>query len=61
MEIFTTKEVAKKLKVEVSTIYRLRAAGKLGYHKVGEVYRYTQENIDNYLKSTATPPNASER
>ena len=61
MEVFTTKEVAKKLKVEVSTIYRLRAAGKLGYLKVGGSFRYTQENIDDYIWSTATPPNPSER
>ena len=54
-ELYTVKEVAKKLKVSESTINRWVADGKLKALKLSEgrkgAVRFREEDIQNFLKS----------
>ncbi len=54
-ELYTVKEVAKKLKVSESTINRWVADGKLKALKLSEgrkgAVRFREEDIRNFLKS----------
>ena len=49
-EILTIKEVAGYLKVKERTIYRLSQAKKIPSFKVGGMWRYSQTDIDSWIK-----------
>ena len=48
--ILTIKEVAGYLKVKERTIYRLSQAKKVPSFKVGGMWRYSQTDINNWIK-----------
>ena len=50
VKIYTTKEVAKMLKVSDATVRRETDRGKLKSFKVGIENRYTQYHIDEYTR-----------
>ena len=49
-EIFTLEEVAAYLKVGKRTVYRLAAAKKIPAFKVGGTWRFTRQEIDQWIK-----------
>lgn len=49
-EILTIKEVAGYLKVKERTIYRLSQAKKIPSFKVGGMWRYSQTDIDSWIR-----------
>lgn len=50
----TKDEAAEILKVARVTIDRLIKAEKIGYFKVGSSYRFTKENIEEYILNNTT-------
>jgi excisionase family DNA binding protein len=58
-DLLTTEQVARYLKVDKITIYRLVAQRKLPAFKVGNQWRFKREMIDSWLTKNmnmATPP-----
>jgi excisionase family DNA binding protein len=49
-EIFTFDEVAAYLKVGKRTVYRLAAAKKIPAFKVGGTWRFSRQEIDQWIK-----------
>jgi excisionase family DNA binding protein len=47
---FTVSQVAEKLKVKDSTIWRWIRLGKLNCVRIGRNYRISQTDIDKFLK-----------
>ena len=43
------------LNIKDKVLKKYRDEGLLGYHRVGDKYWYTQEDIDNFLKMTEVP------
>jgi len=48
-EIMTTKEVAKYLKLHQITICKLSKAGKIPSVRVGSVWRFDKEVLDEWI------------
>lgn len=44
------KEVAERLNVGISTIYRLKDSGELPYYKPKGGIRFDYQDVENYLK-----------
>ncbi len=58
-DLLTTEQVARYLRVDKFTIYRLVAQRKLPAFKVGNQWRFKREMIDSWLTrnmNMATPP-----
>lgn len=53
-EFYTSAELAKKLKVNVMTIYRYIKAGKLKAHKIGKEYRVNSKEFEDFLQKVKT-------
>ena len=53
-EYLTLQEVAEKLKVHVITIKRLVWGKKIPCIVVGRLYRFRQEDIDEFIKRQTT-------
>jgi excisionase family DNA binding protein len=53
-EILTIKQVAGYLKVTDRTIYRLAAAKKIPAFKVGGTWRFSRDEIVQWIKSQTT-------
>lgn len=51
MEIYTPEEAAEKLKVATCTIWELCRKKKIGFSKVGRMYRITDEDIKKFLEN----------
>jgi len=47
----TLEEAAKHLKIGKSTIYRLARDGGLPAHRMGRVWRFDAEELDEWLKA----------
>jgi len=47
----TLEEAAKHLKIDKSTIYRLAREGDLPAHRMGRVWRFDAEELDQWLKT----------
>jgi PTS system nitrogen regulatory IIA component len=47
--VLTINEVAKKLKVSVSTLYKYAETGKIPSIKIGTCRRFIEEEIDNFI------------
>lgn len=50
-EILTIKEVAKYLKVNDRTVYRLAANKKIPAFKVGNAWRFRKNEIDQWISN----------
>ncbi len=53
--MLTTEDVAKYLKVDVVTVRRLVTRGELAAYKVGSEYRFTKDDLLDYLKRQYSP------
>ena len=49
MELFTLGEVAKKLKVSRTTLWRLRSAGYIRSIELGGITRIRQADLDRFI------------
>jgi len=52
--IMTAEDVAKYLKITPATVYRLAQRGELPGAKIGRVWRFRKEAIDNLLQEHET-------
>ena len=60
--LLTAKEVAEKLGISSQLVYRMYNEGKLRGHTLAKkAIRFSQEDVDDYLRLTRNPPSASER
>lgn len=48
-EFYTAKELAKKLRVNIMTIYRYIKAGKLKAYKIGKEFRIGKRDFQEFL------------
>lgn len=48
---FTVEEVANMARVSVDYVYKLAARGELGCYKIGNLLRFTQAQVDEWLES----------
>lgn len=51
-EYYTAKELAEKLSLNVMTIYRYIAAGKLKAHKIGKEFRIERKEFTLFMKKS---------
>ena len=51
-QLLSSRDVARQLSVSVKTVLRLVARGELHPSKVGNQFRFSQEEVDGYLKRT---------
>ena len=49
MKLYTTKEIAEILQINVFTVLRYIREGKIEHIKVGSQYRITQEQLDKFI------------
>jgi PTS system nitrogen regulatory IIA component len=60
--IMTAEDVAKYLKITPATVYRLAQRGELPGAKIGRVWRFRKEAIDNLLQEQeSVQPGKGER
>jgi len=57
----TLEEAAKHLKIGKSTIYRLAREGDLPAHRMGRVWRFDAEELDQWLKTGKDASNTTEQ
>ncbi|MEA2022158.1 MAG: helix-turn-helix domain-containing protein [Candidatus Caldatribacteriota bacterium] len=50
-EYLTTKQVAKYLQVKPLTVYQWAKSNKIPAVKIGRIWRFKREVIDNFLES----------
>jgi len=50
--ILTVSELAKKLQISTSTVYKYAESGKIPSFKIGSTLRFLENEIDDYLKKT---------
>ena len=48
-EFYTAEDLAKKLDVNIMTIYRYIKAGKIKAYKLGKEFRIDKEEFNNFL------------
>jgi|GEM_PF-5134931 len=48
-KLLTRDEISKSLGFSSSTIDRLRRTGMLPYRKIGKIFRFTEEDIENFI------------
>ena len=53
-EFYKAEELAKKLEVNIMTIYRYIKAGRLKAYKIGKEFRIDKEEFSAFLKSVST-------
>lgn len=59
--LLTTEQVARYLKVDKFTIYRLVAQKKLPAFRVGNQWRFKKRMIETWLMKNSNMPKAAER
>lgn len=50
-DFLTADEVAKYLKVDIMTIYRLSKVGRIPAAKIGHLWRFKKTEIDEWFKN----------
>ena len=53
-EFYTARELAKKLRVNIMTIYRYIKAGKLKAYKIGKEFRIEKKEFNKFLDKVKT-------
>jgi excisionase family DNA binding protein len=54
--LLTVRDVAARLQVSTTTVYRLRASGQIAVMKVGAALRFRAEDVEAYeRRQTVTP------
>lgn len=51
-KFLSVKEVAKAFGISTKTVYRLAESGQLAGHKIGSIWRFTEEDVETYLERT---------
>lgn len=59
MKLYTIDEVAEYLRVTRRTIYRYIKQGKLPAYRVGDSWRFSDEDISEYLKNNKKSTSAN--
>ena len=54
--MYKIKTVAQKLLISEVTVRRLIRDKKIPFHKIGKIYRFTEQDISSYLSETAVVP-----
>lgn len=49
--LFTESEVAKRLRVSVWTVMRLRKSGRIAFHRRGRAPLYLESDVHAYIRS----------
>ena len=49
-QLLTVDEVAELLRIKRDTVYRLAAKGEIPGHKIGRVWRFPRDVIDEFLR-----------
>ena len=49
-DILTVAEVARLMRVSRDTVYRLAARGELPGRKIGRIWRFLEDDIEQYLR-----------
>jgi len=53
-ELYTARELAEKLRVNIMTIYRYIKAGKLKAYKIGKEFRIEKKEFQRFLNKIKT-------
>lgn len=53
--ILNAKETAEFLKISVVSLYRLVSLGQIQCFRVGRIYRFSEEQISDFILSGGTP------
>lgn len=53
-EFYTARELAKKLSLNVMTIYRYINAGKLNAYKIGKEFRIEKSEFERFMNKSKT-------
>ena len=53
--IYNNQSIMDLLNIKDKVLKKYRDDGLLGYHRVGDKFWYTREDIDNFLKMTEVP------
>ena len=61
MEVYTTKELAEKLKINIVTARKLIRNGEIEAKKVGKGYRITENQLRQYLEGDSQGPTPREK
>ena len=48
--VLTIKQVAEFLQVSTDTVYRLATSGELQGRKIGRIWRFPKDAIENYIR-----------
>lgn len=51
-QLYTDQEASAYLRISQITLWRLRKAGKISFHRMGSKIIYTSDDLENYLQST---------
>lgn len=54
--IYNNQNVKELLNIKDKVLKKYRDEGMLGYHRLGDKYWYTQDDIDKFLKLIEVPP-----
>lgn len=49
-KLLTTKEVAEKLNVSISTVKRMQEDGQIAFVKIGKCVRMREEHLENWIE-----------
>jgi excisionase family DNA binding protein len=60
MELLTVPEAAKHMRISTSFLYRLTAAGKIRFYKIGSTCRFTNAQLDEWINSREVLPATSD-
>jgi len=53
-EFYKAEDLAKKLEVNIMTIYRYIKSGRLNAYKIGREFRIDSKEFDNFLNKSKT-------
>jgi excisionase family DNA binding protein len=59
IKIYSIEEASKRLGLSKSTIRRRIGDGTMPHHRVGKLIRFTEEDLNQYIQSTAVPAMAA--
>ena len=55
IKYMTLEEVTQYLRINIYTAYRMVEKGELPGMKIGRLWRFTQDDIDRYMRSQLKP------
>ncbi len=58
-ELYTVQQVAEKFEVHPNYVRRLAKSGDLPAHKIGNEWRFTDEDLSKFLETTKVNPNTN--